>query len=465
MAAISYFIIGPSLIISLIGLIKGPDKTKPTPAEDWHDAKVDVVIPAYNAASEIDLCLAALSRQTLKPRKIILFDDGSTDNTYQLAKEFSESIGLDVTIVRRDKSEGKTASLREAAQESEADVEFVLDSDTVLESDDYLARTVEELYKGVGIASVCGLVLPLTEYDRSTLLADPKVGPALRENFGKHREIGYYQSNKLWNRFSRFLTNAYRDVLYKFLEKVIYRGEQTFFGTMINPVGCAVAYRKKYIKAVFEDSIKSIGPDLTTSEDIYFGFAFSNEGYRNVQITDVKAKTLEPLFSRLPKQVFMWSSAFFQSNYLVSSLLQTPFKLFRKLRYKRVHAKEEEANAHKRKIKEAYRQSFGKKITENFGRPIGWFVAAAAIEKITFPLIILLMLIFRWWEALVITFLAESLVCALLLFFSCKGERLKMALKSILVAPIRYMVLFYDLFIFIWFIIEVWVVRDRDWRK
>lgn len=465
MAAISYFIIGPSLILSIVGLVKGPDKTVPTPTEDWHNAKVDVVIPAYNAASEIDLCLAALSRQTFKPRRIIVFDDGSMDSTSEFADEFSKSIGLDVSIIRRERSEGKTASVRQDAYESDADVEFVLDSDTILESENYIARVLEELYSAGEIASVCGTILPLTERDRSRLLADPKVGKSLREHFLKHKHIGYYKHNSMWNRFSRFLTNAYRDVLYKFLEKVIYRGEQALFGTMINPVGCAVAYRKKYMKAVFEDSIKRIGPDLTTSEDIYFGFAFSNEGYRNVQLSDIQAKTLEPLFTRLPKQVFMWSSAFFQSDYLESSLVKTPFKLFKKIRYKRAHAKDEEAEIHQRKIREPYRQAFGRRITESFGRPIGWFIVAATIEKIFFPVIILLMLIFRWWEALAFTFILESLVCAVLLFFACKGERLKMAIKSILVAPIRYAVLMYDLFIFIWFILEVWVLRNREWRK
>src|SRR5690349_14374586 len=107
MAAISYFIIGPSLILSVVGLIRGPDKTKPTPAEDWREATVDVVIPAYNEQADIDLCLASLSRQTFKPRKIFVFDDGSVDNTAQFAKEFSQSLGLDVTVVRREKSAGK----------------------------------------------------------------------------------------------------------------------------------------------------------------------------------------------------------------------------------------------------------------------------------------------------------------------------------------------------------------------
>lgn len=465
MAAISFFLIGPSLVLSLIGLLRGPDKTKPTITEDWRQAKVDVVIPAYNAQNDIDLCLASLSLQTVKPRKITIFDDGSKDKTSQFVKEFSERIGLEIVLVRREMSEGKTVSLRDAAHEEDGDVLFVLDSDTILASKEYIAEVVKELYSAIGIASVCGTVLPLTEKARSQLLADPRVGQALQDHFKKNPEIGYYKWNKNLHRFARFITNTYRDVLYKFLEKVIYRGEQALFGTMINPIGCAVAYRKKYIKAVFDDTAKTIGPDLTSSEDIYFGFAFSNEGYRNVQVPGVLARTLEPLVTRLPRQIFLWSSAFFQSNYLVTSLIKSPFKLLKKIKTQKQKATEQVLQEQKRKIQEPYRQAFGKGVTSKLGRPVGWFILSAAIEKILFPIFIILMFIFGWWESLILTFSFESLTCALLLFVQCKGERLKMAFKSICVAPIRYLTLFYDLLILFWFIIEVWVIRNRAWRK
>jgi len=38
MAAVPYFILSPSTVLSLVGLFKRPDKTVPTPAEDWRQA-------------------------------------------------------------------------------------------------------------------------------------------------------------------------------------------------------------------------------------------------------------------------------------------------------------------------------------------------------------------------------------------------------------------------------------------
>ena len=46
MAAISYWFLSPSVILALIGKLKGWDRTKPTPTFDWKTATLDVVIPA-----------------------------------------------------------------------------------------------------------------------------------------------------------------------------------------------------------------------------------------------------------------------------------------------------------------------------------------------------------------------------------------------------------------------------------
>src|SRR3569832_2391223 len=62
MATTPFFFLSPITVLSLIGLAHGPDKTLPNPAEDWRDATVDVVIPAFNEESNIPLCLAALAR-------------------------------------------------------------------------------------------------------------------------------------------------------------------------------------------------------------------------------------------------------------------------------------------------------------------------------------------------------------------------------------------------------------------
>jgi glycosyltransferase involved in cell wall biosynthesis len=152
MAVYPLFVVSPNTIVSLVGYMRGPDKTVAVPSEDYRQAKVDVVIPCLNEERNITLALASVARQTMQPRRIILVDDGSLDRTVEFAQEFCHINGIELMAIRRRKPIGKTPTIKRQAREFDSDVEFILDADTVLESDNYIERTVEELYKAVGIA-------------------------------------------------------------------------------------------------------------------------------------------------------------------------------------------------------------------------------------------------------------------------------------------------------------------------
>ena len=53
---------------------------------------VSVVIPAYNAQESIKAAIESVLNQSLKPDEIIVVDDGSTDNTADIVKGFSQII-------------------------------------------------------------------------------------------------------------------------------------------------------------------------------------------------------------------------------------------------------------------------------------------------------------------------------------------------------------------------------------
>ena len=209
MATTPYFILSPNTVLSLIGLIRGPDKTVPDPAHDWREATVDVVIPAFNEESNIPLCLAALARQTRKPTRIILIDDGSHDRTVEYARTFCDLNGMDLIAIERKQSIGKTPTLKRQSREFDSDVEFILDGDTVLESENYIDRLVEELYQGAGIASACGTVLPLRDKDRRAMLETEP----LQKFLNSHPEASIYPKVGWFHHLQRGITDMYRDVL------------------------------------------------------------------------------------------------------------------------------------------------------------------------------------------------------------------------------------------------------------
>ncbi len=461
-AFIPYFVLSPNTIMSIIGYIHGPDKTVPTPEEDWRTAKVDVVIPAHNEEHIVPLCLASLARQTMKPRRIILVDDGSHDQTLEYARTFCQVNGMELIAIQRKASIGKTPTIKRQSREFDSDVEFILDADTVLDSKNYIERAVQELYQATGIASACGTILPLREKDRLKMLRLPSLRKFMRQVPG----CSLHPEKNLLTKLNYFITNLYRDALYLYLQHFIYRGQMVIFGTVLNPVGCAVAYRRKYIKNLFDHYEPILGDDLTTSEDIFIGFSNLNEGYRNVQLADVFARSMEPKSTHLPRQIFLWSSSFVQSCYFFNNLLLSPFRFIKRYVYhrfkKRIFVKKKREM---RKIQEPYREAFGAKYTKTFGRPIGWSLLTSALEKVSFPTVIVIMMILGWWKILAITIAAETTVAVLFLTIIAKGHRLAYFFKGILLTPIRYAVVMFDLFVFGRFVMDIWILKNRKWRK
>ena len=71
----------------------------------------------------------------------------------------------------------------------------------------------------------------------------------------------------------------------------------------------------------------------------------------------------------------------------------------------------------------------------------------------------------RYWEALAVTLAAETAVGLACLVAVMKGQRLEFFAKGLLVAPIRYVMLLSELFTIGIFAVDLWVRKDRRWRK
>jgi glycosyltransferase involved in cell wall biosynthesis len=55
-------------------------------------ADIDVVMPAYNAAAYILDALASIVGQTCLPKRILVIDDGSSDNTVAIVRQYAEQV-------------------------------------------------------------------------------------------------------------------------------------------------------------------------------------------------------------------------------------------------------------------------------------------------------------------------------------------------------------------------------------
>ena len=72
-------------------------------------AKITIIIPVYNAENYIQRCMDSVLRQTYEDFDVILINDGSSDNSLELCRNYSKK---DRRVTVLDKSNGGAASAR-----------------------------------------------------------------------------------------------------------------------------------------------------------------------------------------------------------------------------------------------------------------------------------------------------------------------------------------------------------------
>lgn len=99
--------------------------------------KVSVVIPSYNADKFLHILLDSLLQQTNNNFEIIIIDDGSTDNTSQVANDYANSTCIPIKLIQQ--SNKGVSSARNAGLLA-ANGEFCI----FIDSDDYVSPTFIE---------------------------------------------------------------------------------------------------------------------------------------------------------------------------------------------------------------------------------------------------------------------------------------------------------------------------------
>ncbi len=96
---------------------------------------------------------------------------------------------------------------------------------------------------------------------------------------------------------------------------------------------------------------------------------------------------------------------------------------------------------------------------------MGWILFASAAEKIFFPTALLIMILLQMWQGLAVTVVAETALAVGILTVISRERRLESLVKGILITPLRYAILAFDLVTIGRFAGDLWLTRNRRWRK
>lgn len=102
--------------------------------------KVSIIIPFYNSREYLNKCLESVINQTLKEVEVLLIDDASSDNSFEIAKTFAEKDNR-IKLIKNKKNSGQGYSRNLGIEIAQGEYIAFLDSDDWIEPEIY-----EKLY-------------------------------------------------------------------------------------------------------------------------------------------------------------------------------------------------------------------------------------------------------------------------------------------------------------------------------
>ncbi len=159
---------------------------------------ISVIAPAYNTGKYIADCLDSVLPQTFQDFEIICIDDGSTDNSLAIFKQYAKKDPRIKVIAQ--KNMGVVSARNNAIKEAQGEYIFPLDSD------DVIARNcLEVLYKFItthDYAVVCPGGRYFGEKDLPLVLPKPTNWNMYNYNNGIHNSSLY--AKKFWKKYGGY---------------------------------------------------------------------------------------------------------------------------------------------------------------------------------------------------------------------------------------------------------------------
>lgn len=96
---------------------------------------ISIIVPVYNTQAGLEQCLASVCAQTYRNLEIIIVDDGSTDHSTDICREFARKDNRIRTIYQNNR--GVSAARNAGLQTAKGDYLAFVDSDDWIEPDMY----------------------------------------------------------------------------------------------------------------------------------------------------------------------------------------------------------------------------------------------------------------------------------------------------------------------------------------
>ncbi len=250
-----FAVTGTNIVLALAG--RRRERTNKIGVPRSYKPKVSVLVPAYNEGAVLQKSVHSLLASRYKRLEVVIIDDGSTDDTLQVAKMLSARYAR-VSVLGQPNS-GKATALNKGLRYSSGEIIISIDADTVFDPNT-VGRLARHFY-------------------------DPEVGAV----------AGTVRVGNIRNLLTRWQALEYITSI------AIERAAQAFLGAIMVVPGACGAWRRSTLKKVGGFS------DRTLAEDCDEALSVHEAGYKIVQDTTAVGYTESPMsLNDLAKQRFRW---------------------------------------------------------------------------------------------------------------------------------------------------------------
>jgi len=138
----------------------------------FHQTKVSILVPLYNASAFLERCVRSLFEQTYENLEFVFVNDGSTDNSIQLLHEFCEQYPNrtnSCVIIDRTTNKGISFTRNELLQHATGDFISFVDADDYIEKN-AIELLVENQKKYDSDIESCGFIIEYNNGNKKTIL-------------------------------------------------------------------------------------------------------------------------------------------------------------------------------------------------------------------------------------------------------------------------------------------------------
>lgn len=94
---------------------------------------ISIIVPVYNASYTIEKCIESILNQSYKDFELLLINDGSKDNSYELMKNLTNTDSR--VIIINQNNQGVSSARNRGLDEAKGDFVLFIDSDDYVDSD------------------------------------------------------------------------------------------------------------------------------------------------------------------------------------------------------------------------------------------------------------------------------------------------------------------------------------------